>query len=406
MKKLLLVTLFLLPIVTVISHAQEQSVLTCGDTIAEQFFSDDMLHAYTINVDSGTRLIIHTDPLPLTTPMSLTIEVRNANDAIIPSNRFSPEDGIATIETDTILSGGEYNVIVTGNTPGVYQLFVSCVDDDGTVTTGNNLVESLSCGEQIDNSMIRPDELHRYYLLLEEDTVMDVFLEALYGDFAEMTFEMGLYSPTNQELNRISPDFRGIESQILEQTVTDGGLYRLYVQGFDSSGEDYRISVDCTLPDGSIAISGSDNRRVLQSTVLQADNMPVPDTTEPPPSTPEAPPPPSQDIPTVVDVPETALIEGIPNTGRVTVDPQIVAYTFEGQTDEAITLNFVRVRGDSHIDVWMTSPDGEARFGSTLEIVDELSAMMTLPDTGTFTVYVALIGEEEVVFTVEVMREG
>lgn len=380
---------YLLLMLTVLAQAQEQSTLVCGDTLTERFFSDDLLHEYTIDVDSSTRLIIHTDPLPLSAEITLSVEVRNGNGGIIPANRFAPEDGISTIETDAILSDDAYQVIITGNMPGVYQIFVSCVNDGGEVISNNNLVQSLSCGEQIDNTMSRPDELHRYYLYLEDSTVLDVFLEALYGNFAEMTFEMGLYSPTNQELNRITEDFRGIESQIVEQTITDTGVYRLYVQGFDGSGEDYRIAVDCTLPDGSLAISGGDNRQVLVPTILETDTETLPESDA-----------------TADDFPVSDLIEGIPNTGQVTTDETFMRFAFDGTAGEQLTLQFSRLRGDSGLDMALLDQDSVVLFNMDLTVISDLSATVTIPADDGYLLFFALTGEDDVAFSVEIVRDG
>jgi len=406
MKKIvtILFLLLTLSVPTSMSFAQAQSTLACGDVIAEQFFSDDLLHEYSIDIDSGTRLIIYADPLPLSEEITLSVEVRNGNGGVIPQIPFAPEDGISVIETDAILSGGEYDIIVTGNMPGQYQLLVSCVTDEDEVITENNLVQSLSCGEQVDNIMVRENELHRYYLSLEEGVVMDIFLEALYGDFAEMTFEMGLYAPDNQELNRLTEDFRGIESQIVEQTVTTDGLYRLYVQGFDATDEDYRLAVDCTLPDGDIAISGGDNRRVLSPTVLDADMETVPDASDDEITMPDEIAEAEDDLPPDAIVPVSDVIEGIPNTGQVTINNPILAYAFMGDEDELVTLAYSRLRGDDGVELWMQAPDGDVVFGTTLDITSELSADLMLPQSGEYQVYFALTGETEVVFTVEVVR--
>ncbi len=403
MKKILLAILCLLPFMSFMTQAQEQSTLTCGGVVVEQFVGDNLSHEYTIAVDSGTRLIIHADPLPLSAEMTLTVEIQNANGGLIAENPFAPEDSPATIETDTILSTGDYSVIVSGDSTGLYQLFVSCVDDNGDVVTGNNLVESLSCGEQIDNKMARENELHRYYLLLEEGTEMDIFLEALFGEFAEMTFEMGLYSPTNQELNRITEDFRDIESQILAQTITDGGVYRLYVQGFDSSDEDYRISVDCSLPDGGIAISGGDNRRVLTPTILDADFEAVADANDASTSDTDTETPPLDENTILDSVMFSDLIEGIPNTAQLNAENTVVGYLFDGEAGEQITLNFVRLRGDTNINLSMLAPQS-IPFGITLKLVDEFSASLTLPDSDEYGLVFELFGSDEVVFTIEVVR--
>jgi len=407
MKKLVTILFLLLSLSASIgmSSAQEQSTLACGDVIVEQFFSDDLLHEYSISIESGTRLILYANPLPLRADITLAVEVRNGNGGVIPQIPFAPEDGISVIETDAILSGGGYDIIVTGNMPGMYQILVSCVTDTGEVVTENNLVQSLSCGEQVDNIMVRENELHRYYLSLEEGVIMDIFLEALYGDFAEMSFEMGLYSPDNQELNRLTEDFRGIDSQILEQTVTTAGLYRLYVQGFDATDEDYRISVDCTLPDGNIAISGGDNRRVLQATVMDGDIESVSGASDDEMNIPDEIAEEADALPDDISVPVSDMIEGIPNTGQVTVDNPVLAYTFMGDEDEPITLTYSRLRGDDGVEVWMQAPDGDVVFGTTLDIASALSADLALPQSGEYQIYFALTGETEVVFTVEVARE-
>lgn len=378
-----------------VAYTQSNPTLTCGDMVTDRFLELDLLHEYTIQVETGTILIVSADPIPVNAPMTIEVEIQNANGGIVAGNDFAPDDRSSVVETNTLLSSGDYRAIITGNTLGDYQLFVSCVTDRGDVISENNLVQSLSCGEQIDNTMIRPDELHRYYLSLEDGTIMDVFLESLYGTFAEMTFELGLYSPTNQELDRVNDDFRDIERSIFEQTITTDGIYRLYVQGYDGTDENYRLSVDCTLPDGNLALSSGENRRVLEPTQLSVPNNGINPSTD-------------TDVEPIDPFPTQALIEGIPNTGQLIDDQAIVGYTFEGTADERIILRYEAVRGESQLDLWLQAPDSEMIFTSSLLLADTLSLELTLPQSGEYTIYLTLTDRPQIadaVFTIEVLRE-
>lgn len=363
-----------------VTHAQSTSDITCGDTISDYFSVDDLNHRYNIDISVGTMLVVHA--LPIETPLNLTLEILNANGALIGANDFSPDDSAASIETSAILATGTYHIDVSADDSGDYQLFVSCAsDEDGKVVSENNLVQSMICGDQIDNTMIRPDELHRYFVFLDEDTVMDVFLESLYGEFGDMTFELGLYSPTNQELDRINDDFKDIERTIFEQTATTEGVYRLYVQGFDSTDENYRLSIDCTLPDGSLALSGGDTRRILEPTQLSASE--------------------SDDSETITVTSTIEIIEGLPNTGQLSDNNISMSYTFAGSTDETISLNYQRVRGEGNVELSIEAPDGDILFSSSLLLADGLSVDLTLPQSGGYRLYVS---GDDAVFTVEVVR--
>ncbi len=412
------------------AYAQDQAELTCGDVLADQFSSNQSTHDYTIDVENGTRLIIHGDPLPLDKVARLSIEIQNSRGAIISENSFAPSDSARTIETAPILSEGVYSVAVKGRMGDAYQLFVSCVTDDGAVISENNLVQSLACGDEVDNTMIRNNELHRYYLVLEEDTIADIFLESLYGRFGEMTFEMGLYSPTNQELNRLTERFKDIDSQILGQNITTAGLYRLYVKGFDSSDEDYRLAVDCTLPDGGLALSDGDNRRVFTPTLFvapesseavveEADEVidavaeaveVVEDSADeaieetPVPAQPAELPPPQEGGSDELVALEYELIEGLANTGQLTDTTPIVVYSFEGLADESVTLKYNRMRGESAVEMWLRAPSGDIIFNTSLDTTYALDAQTTLPDDGLYRIFLALGGEMDVVFTLEVDR--
>lgn len=408
------------------TYAQDQAELTCGDVLADQFSSNQSTHDYTIDVENGTRLIIHGDPLPLDKVARLSIEIQNSRGAIISENSFAPADNARTIETAPILSAGTYSIEVKGRMGGAYQLFVSCVTDDGEVISENNLIQSLACGEEIDNTMIRRDELHRYYLILEEDTIADIFLESLYGRFGEMTFEMGLYSPSNQELNRLTERFKDIDSQILEQNIITAGLYRLYIKGFDSSDEDYRLAVDCTLPDGGLALSNGDNRRVFTPTLFvapessesvaeEADEVivavaeaveSVEDSEDetPVPAQPAELPPPQEGGSDELVALEYELIEGLANTGQLTDTTPIVVYSFEGVADESVTLKYNRMRGESAVEMWLRAPSGDIIFNTSLDTTYALDALTTLPDDGLYRIFLTLGGEMDVVFTLEVER--
>jgi len=405
MRKIGVVIIFcLLASFSVGIHAQSSPLLMCGDTISDRFATDNLTHRYTIDMNTGTTLVIHS--LPIATPIDLSVEILNANGALIGGNEYSPQESPAIIETSEILASGTYQVIVTADTGGDYQLFVSCVSEDGAVISNNNLVHGLTCGDQVDNTMIRPDEIHRYFIYLDDDSVMDVFLESLYGMFGEMTFELGLYSPTNQELDRINEDFKDIERTIFEQTASTEGVYRLYVKGYDSVDENYRLSIDCTLPDGSLALSG-DDRQVLEPTELS-------------PTENDAPPPDTSDDDSTNTDDETdnetqppfanplELIEGLPNTGQLMGDEAIAAYTFVGDTDETITLAYQHLRGDSSLDIWLQSPDSEMIFTSSMLLAHSLSTQVTLPEAGHYTIYLTLTDrpqEADAVFTIEVLRE-
>lgn len=398
MKKIrMLVIVCLLFVMSATLQAQSRPTLACGDTLSDSL-DRNLSHTYSMTVNTGTILVIHSDPLPRSASLNLSIEILNANGAIIGANVYTPDENPNTIETTAILASGTYQVLVSGDDIGAYQLFVSCIDEDGQVISNNNLVSGLACGQQIDNTMIRSDEYHRYFLYLEEGIVMDVFLEALYGNFAEMTFELGLYSPTNQELDSISDDFKDIERRIYEQNIPASGIYRLYVKGFDSIDENYRVSIDCTLANGNLSLSSSEDRRVLEPTLLIAAEV-ASDTTIDTASDDNPPPP----FVTPFD-----LIEGIPNTGQLKDDVIAIVYTFSGEENEAITLKYDWIRGTTSTELWLQSPDAQMIFTSSLLLAESLSMHLTLPQSGDYKIFFTLTERPQpadAVFTIEVIRE-
>jgi len=399
MKKILMLAMFcLLSILPSTLQAQSTSTLSCGDTLSDSLIDGNLSHTYSITVNSGTILVVHADPLPLSADLNLSIEILNANGAIIGANVYTPDENPNTIETTAILASGTYQVIVSGDEAGAYQLFVSCIDEDGQVISNNNLVAGLACGQQIDNTMIRPDELHRYFLYLEQGVVMDVLLEALYGNFAEMTFELGLYSPTNQELDGISDAFKDIERRIYEQNIPASGIYRLYVKGFDSTDENYRVSIDCTLSDGNLSLSSSEDRRELEPTLLTPSELPTEIATNTPAEDHSIPP-----FVTPFD-----LIEGIPNTAQLKGEDIAIMYTFSGEENEVITLKYDLVRGTTSTDLWLQSPEKQMIFTSSLLLAESLSVQLTLPQSGDYQIFFTLTERPQpadAVFTIEVIRE-
>ena len=398
MKQILILASLCLLSISATLQAQSTPTLSCGDTLSDNLIVDDLTHTYAMMVNSGTILVVHSDPLPLSASLNLSLEILNANGAIIGANDYTPDESSNTIETTAILASGAYQVIVSGDEAGAYQLFVSCIDEGGQVISNNNLVAGLACGQQIDNTMIRPDELHRYFLYLEKDVVMDVFLEALFGNFSEMTFDLGLYSPTNQELDSISEAFKDIERRIYEQNVPSGGIYRLYVKGFDSVDENYRLSIDCTLSNGNLSLSGSEDRRVLEPTLLSVSESPTETETDMPSDDDSFPP----------FVTQFDLIEGIPNTGQLKDDENAIVYMFSGNEDETITLNYDWIRGTTSTDLWLQTPDGQMIFTSSLLLADTLSMQLTLPLSGDYNIFFTLTERPQpadAVFTIEVIRE-
>jgi hypothetical protein len=399
MKKILILALLCsLFVIPTALQAQSTSDLSCGDTLSDSLTDSNLSHAYSMSVNTGTILVVHSDPLPLTADLNLSIEILNANSAIIGANDYTPDETSNTIETTAILASGTYQVTISGDAEGAYQLFISCIDEDGQVISNNNLVDGLACGQQIDNTMVRLNELHRYFLYLEEGVVMDVFLEALDGNFAEMTFDLGLYSPTNQELDGISEAFKDIERRIYEQNVPTGGIYRLYVKGFDSVDESYRVSIDCTLPNGNLSLSSGEDRRVLETTLLTITNSPSDTVTDTPPDDEEGLPP---------FITQFDLIDGIPNTGQLMGDENAIAYTFSGEADEKITLSYMSIRGETSADLWLQAPDGQMIFTSSLLMAESLLMSLTLPQSGDYQIFFTLTDRPQpadAVFTIEVIR--
>lgn len=391
-------------------QAQMTTTLICGDIHSDRFVDGNRNHNYAVDVEANDILVVHT--LPIDNRIRLRVEISNASGSLISANRFSPQESPAILETSEIPASGTYDVSVRANTDGAYQIFVSCIENDGNVLTDNNLVQPLACGDQIDNTMIRRDEIHRYYLFLESDTIMDIFLESLYGRFGDMTFEFGLYSPTNQELDRISDRFKDVERTLFEQITVTDGIYRLYVKGFDSVGENYRLSVDCTLPSDDIAISGRENRRVLEPTNLSAPTFDevrtavqttqveeVDETSEDDSD--------DEDGATIeiASLESLDAIEMDAEEYQLMGDDSVVSYMFIGQSKDTILLDYQRLSGDSQLELWLESPDENIVFTTSLLMVNNLNTELSLSQDGEYTLYVSLADPREVadaVFTLAI----
>lgn len=372
------------------AQAQSTQTVSCGENISNSFSDSVRSHMYAIDIESGQTLIVQADSIPLNGLPMLDIEIYSGNGLYIEGNPYSPAQDYAVIETSTLLSSGTYEVQVTGNDIGGYQVLFACVNESGEVVSGNNLVQGLSCGDQVDNIMLRPDEIHRYYIFLEDGEVMTAFLESLYGTFGEMTFELGLYSPDNQELDRISDAFKDLERTIFEQTATTAGVYRLYVKGYDSTQEDYRLSIDCT-----DMLASSSNRRVLTATVLDVEYPPeiiVIPTSENP----------------RISVP---LEDGINNGAVDFYGTTTIIYQFDGEEGETVTVHFQRVDGNINMGmaIWV---ENLPLYISNLLQTQGASITVELPMTGQYNIEMFLDDEyftsdfdDPTSFTIEVTRE-
>lgn len=370
-------------------HAQPPTALACGENLTNRFAPDQVEHVYPIEVESGVNLILHADPLPLSSGGTLTIEVFLPNGFAIEALPYAPEAPAATFETGELTTSGVYDVIVYGEGVSDYQLFVSCVQDDGTVITNNNLTQGIVCGEQVDNPVTRLDELQRYYIALNAGDSMRVTSESLQGDFGDLRLEAGLYSPNNAELDRVSIDFKSAIRTIDTGPVPTTGVYRLYVRTYDSSAGDVRMAIDCALADGSVVQSTYDPQRPpLDATLLTPADPPVVDAPPAPLDPPPLDPPPANaltpDLTRTVSVP---LATGIANTGVITPEFEgLFTFTFEAQALELVELNVERSTGNLNVGVVVVDSDNTVIYLAHLITGRTLATQIEVPAAGEYAI--------------------
>ncbi|MEM6284856.1 MAG: hypothetical protein AAF787_21885, partial [Chloroflexota bacterium] len=343
----------------------------------------------------GSRMIVHMDALPLGSDTSaFEIEIVDLNGFIIDSVGFLPDERTVTIETGELLREGVYDIIVSSTAPGAFQLFISCVDVTGAVSSGNNLVNGIACGGEIENTFLRPDELHRYYLNLQTGDDLTVNAFTLDGEFADLTIDLGLYSPNNDEIDRVNDMFKDFERTLNTGPLSRTGTYRLYVRAFDATNDDYRITVSCTLASGQTINSSRDNRLVLAPTVMET--APMADFSA------QAAPPPADSAPAVAPTPtnvpallpselvstiEIPLVMGIPGSGVITSDFEgMYGFVIDVGMDNALQLDFARVSGNENMGIIVLTDVGAVVFQASVTSGNTLSTDFVAPSSGTYTI--------------------
>ncbi|MEL6150325.1 MAG: hypothetical protein AAFU54_00245 [Chloroflexota bacterium] len=378
-------------------HAQESVPLACGDNITGAFNGAETEFDYNIFLTSGSRMIVHIDALPVGSDASgFEVEIVDLNGFIIESVGFLPDERTVTTETGQLLREGVYDIEVSSTTPGAYQLFVSCVDASGTVVSDNNLVNGVQCGGEVENTFLRPDELHRYYLNLQTGDALTVNAFTLDGEFADMTIELGLYSPNNDEIDRVNDMFKAFERVLNTGPLSQTGTYRLYIRAFDDTNDDYRVTISCELASGQVIPNNRDTRIVLAPTVMDAAPItdfsaqaaPPPADSNPAPAV--APSPgnmpallPSQLVSTI----EIPLVMGIPGSGVITADFEgMYGFVVDAGMDNALRLDFARVSGNENIGVIVLSEVGAVVFQASITSGNTLSTDFIAPSSGTYTI--------------------
>ena len=158
------------------------------------------------------------------------------------------------------------------------------------------------------------------------------------------------------------------------------------------------MAIDCTLANGNLTLSSSEDRRVLDPTLLtpaESSNDSI--ATDTP-----------NDEELLSFITHFDLIEGGPNTGQLIDDENIIAYNFPGEADEVIVLKYISIRNETYTDLWLRAPDGEMIFTSSLLLADTLSMRVNLPQTGDYQIFFTLTDRPQpadAVFTIEVERQ-
>ena len=369
-------------------NAQGTEPVACGDNLARTFASATDVHVYEIDIETGTNLILHADPLPISGDAFLTFTVTNEAGSFFDTIDFAPEDRSATLETGTLLTSGTFQIGVTAGEAITYQLLISCVTADGEVISSNNLIRSITCGGQVDNNLIRLDELHRYYIRLNEGDAMDVLLESLDGAFSDLRLDFGIYSPNNAEIDPVSSDFMDIERRNETGPLPGTGIYRIYVRGYNHNEGTYRLSLSCTLANGATINANRDNRVIVESTVLDTtdavvresaagvvvDDRQLSDSDE-------------SMLPEVMQQAIVLPIEsGIAETTLITPDLEgMFAYEFTAIQSDRVEVRVERLSG-LNLGVIMLSPDGDTVFLAGLVMGTQLSTQLTIPADGAYMV--------------------
>ncbi len=330
------------------SHAQSAQPVACGDVVAGTF-DGRLEHLYEIDLLSGTNLIVYAEHLPIDPFGSQpTLAMRADNGSIVDTTTFAPDATYPTVETGELLREGTYTIRVGVPEQAAYQLFISCVERSGQVITANNIVQSIQCGQEIDNPVIRTDELQRYYIPLNAGDTLTLIAESLEGEFSDLTLDVGFYAPDNRELDRVNPEFRDALKTLDTGPVPITGVYRIYVRTYDLDMGTLRISASCTLADGTLLTASRDARRTLTATVLDAGDF----SAQSAPSQAEA-----QTAP--ADAISVPLALGNISSGAIAGDyPGALSYEIDALGGAGLEVSVNHMGGTLPLSVMVIDPDG------------------------------------------------
>ncbi len=359
------------------SNAQDvEPVLACGDTIAGQAGAAGEPQRYPIFVPIGenetVRLVVQAQPLPLGALADpLALKVIDANAFEFAS--MLPMDAPGTLETEPLTRPGVYDIEVTGTPATPYQLLISCVQINGTVTSNNNRVQGMTCGQIVENTYLPADTLHLYAIVLIEGDTLQLSVEPLQQ--GNNPLSAAIYAPDDAEL---PPE---------TATAPQTGVYRVVVVAEVTDELTYRVSADCTLGNGQRILPDENDILVLEPTMLdtppfqaEAANT-VPDfSAQAAPAVPAS---------TAADI-VVPLELDTPNNGVITPDfDGVYAYQFEAEAGDTYTLDVERLTGNLSLGVVVASDSTPALFEATLVGARTTSTEFTVPTAGTYAIRIA-----------------
>ncbi|GAB1420839.1 hypothetical protein MASR2M15_09630 [Anaerolineales bacterium] len=368
------------------SVVDAQDTVKCGESIQSTISNYGDVHEYHINMNNNSRLIIYSE-LETKSYSDLVVDVG----IVAPSGYiinglvdFEKRAGISPIETTDVLSEtGIYSINVIGftRTGGAYTLFVSCVDQEGIVTSSTNLVRDANCGSIIDNEFSSYAEIHRYYIQLAAGDRVKLLAETTGGSYSDLVVDVGIEAPNGYVINGLV-DFEsrsGINSSENTDSLPMSGIYILNVIGFTRSGGPYTLYVGCILANGTVINPGDAPPVDLAS---PAEVLPSESASQPVFS--------GFGFPGVASIDFSSGIEIPLQTGQsqtVPVGSDIALYTYEANADEMRTLNISRLSGNISLGVSVINRDtNEIIFFGGLPSSDNLSVELTFPSSGTYAI--------------------
>ncbi len=380
-----LICYFIVTFVAIIPQqiAKSESLVQCGGVIEGRIASNGEIQDYNVSLQAGDKLDLFLETLGNYQDLHVNVGVNAPNGFKIREldTYFQRASDFLQTTTSAVSDTGTYKISVIGftNTGGKYKLYITCIDNDGKVTSGGSFSQTVVCGNIIQNNFTHGNERHAYFIKMAAHDSFTISAEVKPG-YQDLKLNFGVLAPNNFAIRELDTYFqRGNTTVKLEIVdLSDSGVYLITFIGFTNTGGPYTLYIGCTLSDGTV-IPPSDAPPVAQPAASSGGVPPAPAFS-------------GNGFPGLApvdfaDAVSTDLTIGQATKGKLPVGGNaVLGYTFDAKANDALALSFNRLSGNLNLGLVVLSADNKVVFQASLVTSSELTTKLTLPSDGTYTI--------------------